>query len=107
MSESKKRRRRHFSSKEKVAILKRHLLEDVAVSDLCDELALQPRTFYRWQQEFFENGESAFESANNREGIRLERRIGQLEDKLQRKNEVLSELMEEHLQLKKNVNGEL
>ena len=107
MSESKKRRRRHFSSKEKVAILKRHLLEDVAVSDLCDELALQPRMFYRWQQEFFENGESAFESANNREGIRLERRIGQLEDKLQRKNEVLSELMEEYVLLKKNLNGKL
>ena len=68
---------------------------------------LQPRTFYRWQQEFFENGESAFESDTNREGTRLERRIGQLEDKLQRKNEVLSELMEEHVLLKKSVNGEL
>ncbi len=107
MSESKRRTRRNFSSKEKVAILKRHLLDKVAVSDLCDELALQPRIFYRWQQEFFENGASAFEPHNNREGTRLERRIGQLEDKLQRKNEVLSELMEEHLQLKKNVNGEL
>ena len=107
MSESKRRRRRHFSSKEKVAILKRHLLENVAVSDLCDELALQPRTFYRWQQEFFENGGSAFESDNKRESHRLERRIGQLEDKLQRKNEVLSELMEENVQLKKSVNGEL
>ena len=77
------------------------------MSDLCDELDLQPRLFYRWQQEFFENGASAFASDNSREGARQERRIGQLEDKLQRKNEVLSELMEEHVQFKKSVKGEL
>ena len=103
----KKRSRRHFTPEEKVGILKRHLVDQVAVSDLCDELDLQPRLFYRWQQEFFENGASAFASDNSREGAQQERRIGQLEDKLQRKNEVLSELMEEHVQLKKSVNGEL
>ena len=103
----KKRSRRHFTPEEKVGILKRHLVDQVAVSDLCDELDLQPRLFYRWQQEFFENGASAFASDNSREGAQQERRIGQLEDKLQRKNEVLSELMEEHVQFKKSVNGEL
>ena len=107
MSGSRKRTRRHFSPEEKVGILKRHLVDKMAVSDLCDELDLQPRLFYRWQQELFENGASAFASDNSREGARQERRIGQLEDKLQRKNEVLSELMEEHVQLKKRAKGEL
>ena len=40
------RSRRHFSADEKVAVLKRHLLDKVAVSELCDELELQPRVFY-------------------------------------------------------------
>ncbi len=31
-------------------------MEGVPISDLCDELALQPTVFYRWQKEFFENG---------------------------------------------------
>jgi hypothetical protein len=31
--------RRHFSGPEKVALLKRHLLEQTPVSDLCDEAA--------------------------------------------------------------------
>ena len=39
MTESK---RRHFSGPEKVKILKRHLLEKVPVSDLCDEYKLYP-----------------------------------------------------------------
>jgi len=104
---TKKRSRRHFGADEKVAVLKRHLLDKVAVSDLCDELELQPRVFYRWQQEFFERGAAAFASDDHRESSRLSRRVEQLEGKLQLKNEVLSELMEEHLLLKKSSIGEL
>ena len=42
-----KRQRRHFSGTEKVAILKRHLLEKVPISDLCDELDIYPN---QWVQ---------------------------------------------------------
>ena len=45
-----------------VAILRRHLLDEVPVSDLCEELGLQPTVFYGWQKEFFENGASAFQA---------------------------------------------
>jgi len=41
--------RRHFSGADKVAILKRHLINKVPVSDLCDELGLQVNQFYQWQ----------------------------------------------------------
>lgn len=57
--------------------------------------------FYRWQKEFFENGASAFEKTNGSRKQAEQKRIEQLEAKLQTKNEVLSELMEEHVQLKK------
>jgi transposase len=40
--------RRHFADHEKVAILKRHLIDKVPVSDLCDELQLYPNQFYDW-----------------------------------------------------------
>jgi transposase-like protein len=56
-----KKPRKHYTAEEKVAILRRHLLEGVAVSALCDELGLQPTVFYRWQKEFFENGAAAFQ----------------------------------------------
>jgi transposase len=97
--------RRHFSDTEKVAILKRHLLEKTPVSNLCDELDLTPTLFYRWQKEFFENGHTAFKSNRKSRAVEdaKQRKIEQLEAKLQRKNEVLSELMEEHTQLKKEL----
>jgi transposase len=54
-----KKQRRHYTPEEKVAILRRHLVEGVPVSDLCDESWLQPTVFYRWQKEFFESGAAA------------------------------------------------
>jgi len=97
--------RRHFSGPEKVAILKRHLLEKRPVSDLCDELGIGPNLFYRWQQEFFERGRAAFESDRRSKAVEdaKQRRIEQLEAKLHRKNEVLSEVMEEYTKLKKEL----
>ena len=101
-----RKKRKNYTAQEKVAILKCHLVDQAPVSDLCDEYQLQPTVFYRWQKEFFENGAAAFEKDNSRRKNAEEKRIAQLEAKLQTKNEVLSELMEEHVQLKKEL-GEL
>ena len=77
-----KKQRKHYTPEEKVAILRRHLLEQVPISELGDKQGLQPTVFYRWQKEFFENGAAAS------------------------KDEVLAELMAEHVALKKEI-GEL
>ena len=47
--------RRHYSPQEKVAILRRHLVDRVSAGRLCDDLQLQPSVFYRWLRQFFEN----------------------------------------------------
>lgn len=101
----KKKKRHNYTPEEKVTILKRHLVEGVAVSALCEEYHLQPTVFYKWQQQFFENASAAF-TADKNSNRRETKRIQQLEEKLQKKNEVLSELMEEHVKLKKEL-GEL
>ena len=95
--------RRHFSGAEKVAVLRRHLLEKTPLSNLCEELGIAPNQFYRWQKEFFENGHVAFDQDRKAKAVEdaQQRKIEQLESKIQRKNEVLAELMEEHTQLKK------
>jgi len=98
--------RKHFTPEEKVAILRRHLVDDVAVSNLCDEYQIQPTLFYQWQKILFEHGAAAFEQSGKRrkaDSDGKDRKIAQLEDKLTRKNEVVAELMEEHVQLKKQL----
>ena len=96
------RKRRCFSPAQKVAIVRRHLLEKVPVSDLCDECGIQPTVFYRWQKQLFENGAAAFEQHRD-PTTPLTRRIAHLEEKLTRKNEVIAELMEEQIKAKKEL----
>lgn len=101
-----KKRRYNYKSEEKVVILKQHLIDRVPVSDICDKYKLQPTVFYRWQKEFFENGAAAFDKPKSRQEKKRQQQLQALEKKLQTKNEVLSELMEEHVKLKKSL-GEL
>jgi transposase len=98
--------RKSYSPAEKVAILRRHLIDRVPISDLCDQYQLSPSIFYAWQKLFFENGAAAFDRRNGSVEQSHQRTIAALRDKLQRKNEVVAELMEAHIQLKKEL-GEL
>src|SRR5271155_3865606 len=101
-----KKSRKHYSPAEKVAALRRHLLEKEPISKLCDELGLQPTVFYRWQKEFFENGAAAFQTKSRSNHQPEQERIEYLEGKIQIKDEVLAELMAEHVALKKSL-GEI
>ena len=106
---SEKQTRRHFTPQEKVAIVKRHLLEGVPISTVCDEFQINPTLFfYQWQRQLFENAHLAFDNGRKSKAVEdaNSRKIKQLEAKLVRKNEVMAELMEAHTELKKNL-GEL
>jgi transposase len=105
---SDKQIRRHFTPPEKVAIVKRHLLEGVPVSNLCDEFDINPTLFYQWQRQLFENAHLAFENGRKSKAVEdaKDHKIQQLEAKLTRKNEVMAELLEAHTALKKSL-GEI
>ena len=98
-----KEQRKHYTPEEEVAILRRHLLDKEPISKLCDELGLQPTVFYRWQKEFFESGTTAFEQKGRPNHSADQERIAYLEKKIQTKDEVLAELMAEHVALKKEI----
>jgi transposase len=97
-----KKQRKNYSSEEIVAILKKHLLDSVTVSDLCDEYGVHPTMFYRWQKTFFEGGAAAFHKESSREVTRLKSQIDALKGKLARKDNVLAEITEAYVRCKKN-----
>jgi transposase-like protein len=98
-----KQKRRRFSGAEKVSILRRHLVDGEDKSSLCEEFKIHPTMFYEWQRRFFEHGAKAFEAESNGKESRLQERVSNLEAKIQRKDSVLAELMEEHVALKKSL----
>ncbi len=95
-----RRKQRRFTPEQKVAIIRRHLLEQVPVSDLCDEYDVQPTVFYRWQRQLFEKGTAAFERETE-PSTPMRRKVEHLEAKIANKNEVIAELMEAQVQAKK------
>lgn len=96
------KQRRNFSGAEKIVILREHLLDKVPISEVCEQHGLQPTMFYHWQKKLFENGTTVFDQPgrkSSRQKAAEARRIEVLEHKLQEKNEVLGELMGEHVAL--------
>ena len=105
--------RRKFTVDEKVAILKRHLVDKIAVSDLCEQYHIQPSVFYVWQRQMWENLEAVFESskrtdreARSRREEELAGKVESLEARLVKKDGVIAEISAEYVQLKKDL-GEL
>jgi transposase len=99
--------RRQFSAKEKVEILRLHLLEHKPISEVCEQYQLNPTVFYRWQKDLFDHGAAAFDRAENgstdRTAQKLQKEIAQLKSKLASKDEVISEIMGEQVRLKKTL----
>ena len=108
-----KRKRRIHSADQKAEVLRRHLVDKMPVSDVCDEYSIQPSVFYKWQKQLVDNLGVAMEvtsgsrkrQVNTREQ-ELARKVAALEARLARKDHVIAELSEEHVALKKEL-GEL
>ncbi|MFM7073756.1 MAG: transposase, partial [Planctomycetota bacterium] len=73
MDKTQDSKRRHFSAHEKVATVKRHLLERMPISAICEELKIAPNMFYRWQQALFENAHLSFETDRKSKAIEATR----------------------------------
>lgn len=104
---SSQRSRRHFTTEQKVAILKRHMVDKIPVSDLCNELGLQPSVFYQWQKQALENLAGAFSTPTANGPSKRERELvaktKELEAKLAKKDHVIAEVAAELVATKKEL----
>jgi transposase len=103
-----KRTRRQFTSEDKAAAVKRHVLGGEAVSAVCEDLGIGPNLFYRWQKELFDHAAAAFEVKGrgrrpDGRARKLEKRVESLEAKLSHKDNVIAEITQEYVALKKSL----
>jgi len=89
--------RRHFSPEQKAKIVRRHLGGKEPVSNLADELGVQPSQIHLWVKQLLDQAERAFQSngrkrtASNPEQLRL----ASLETAVDRKDALLGELLQQ------------
>jgi transposase-like protein len=107
MGKRGRKNRRNFTAEQKATILRRHLVDKVAVSDLCDEYKIQPNLFYIWQRQALENLEKAMQAPEDRDAERRQAeqaaKIAMLEAKVARKDNIIAEISEEYVALKKTL----
>ena len=101
-------KRQYLTPEQKIAIVQEHLLEGIPVSTIVDKHTIHDVQFYQWQKQLFEKGAVVFERKPNGHNVRRQeaakdQKIEQLEAKIQQKNDVMAELLEEHIKLKKNL----
>jgi len=96
-----KRKRRKFSAEEKLTAVKKHLLEGLNASSICEEYDIHPNLLNKWKKTLFENGASSFIKENKKEITAAESKIKKLEDKIAHKDNVISEIMSDFIATKK------
>jgi len=96
--------RRHYSPEQKVAIIREHLEKNIPVPDICEKFRIHPNQFYRWKKELFEGAVETFTKKYSKKFGKD--KFSKLEARLKDRNEVIAELLEENLKLKKEA-GEI
>ena len=91
-----KKKRRQFTAKAKADLLRRHLVDKVAVSTICEEEGIQPSLFYGWQRDAMARLEGAMVAQPSRGGREreLEQQNAALRAKLAKKDAVIAEISE-------------
>lgn len=99
-----KRNRRNFTSEQKAEALRRHLIEKVPVSQICNEMSLQPSVFHHWYRQAMANLSAAVsgppDTGPGRREKELTAKVSRLEERLAKKDAVIAEISEEYVKLK-------
>ena len=98
--------RRTFTAEEKFKIVMTVIQDGKAVSDAAKENNIHPNMILNWKKEFLENAAMVFN--RTRPDITekaQQKKIDELEAKLQKKDEVIAEIAEENMTLKKTFGG--
>jgi transposase-like protein len=99
-------KRKRYTGEEKAQILREVLEDGKPVSQVAEEYDVHPNLILNWRKQLFEGAPKTFEVRRpDIAGKAAERKAAALEGKLREKDEVIAELAQEVLALKKNTNG--
>ena len=102
--------KKHLSAEKKVLILRELLDNNVPISQLAEKYQVHVNYIYRWKKQLFEGAVGLLSSKPGKKkkhptSAEL-KKIEMLEDKLKQRNEAISILLQENIEIKKNINGD-
>ena len=100
-----KNHRRKISPEQKVMILREHLENEVSITDLAEKYKIHPNLIGRWKKELFEGAVAIFDKKSKSQDKRRDTKITELKVTLQKRDTLISHLVSENVELKKNELG--
>jgi transposase len=100
-SQRAERKLRRWTAAEKARIVRRHLQEKVSLADLADEHKVAPGQISAWCKQAMEGLEDVFAQTAKREDRAANRELTAKQARISQLQEVVTELSEEVLRLKK------
>lgn len=102
--------RKHLSAEQKTIILRELLENNVPISELAEKYHVHINLIHRWKKQLFEGAPSLFVNKAGKKKINTSsserKKIALLEDTLNKRNEAISILLQENIEIKKNFNGD-
>jgi transposase len=95
-------RRKRYTAEDKIRIIREVLEEGKSISEVSEKYKLSQNNIFKWRKQLFEDGIQTFQIKRTDISSKAEeRKIAALENKIKQKDEVIAELAEELLALKK------
>jgi len=99
-------RRKRYTAEEKVKILREILEDGKSISQTAEKYGIHPNNVMNWRKQLIEGGAQTFQIKRADISDKAEeRKVAALENKIKQKDEVIAELAEELLALKKKNSG--
>jgi len=99
-------RRKRYTSEEKIKILREVLEDGKTISGTAEKYGVHPNQIMNWRKQLFEGGQEVFQIKRSDISEKaIEKQTRALEEKLRHKDNVIAELAQELLELKKKYPG--
>jgi len=99
-------KRKRYTPEEKAKILREVVEDGKPVSEVAEKYELHPNCIFKWRKQLLEEGKQTFQiKRTDISNKAKDRKILALEDKIKHKDEVIAELAQELLELKKKHPG--
>jgi transposase-like protein len=100
--------RKHYSAEQKVKILRELLENNVPISQLAEKYQVRPNDIYNWKKKLFESATDIFapKISTPKQTSAEQKKIEKLQSKLKDRDEAISYLIRENIEIKKSIDGE-
>lgn len=102
-SEPQDKLRRKFTPDQKFKIIKEQMTTRTSVSDICKKYDISAGNFYKWQEKFLAGALNNFKKSDDGPTKAELRKIEELEKKNARMQSVITEIVQENIELKKSL----